>query len=693
MSIGTHKGQDLCRSPCRPFTLSTHAKSAMTSTNQPQQLALKDRIAALQNKPDGSNAHPSAAPARSNTTSISGQSTTPPRGTLRDKINKFERKGGVPIPRGSFGMNVPPEQPVGASKSRELYGNRIPKPAPKPGAAPLQNSLRSVTAPSAFPRTGVVDADGVPSSASSPDIAPLSPDVTGDSAPPMGPARTRRRLSVSEMVGAFEELDALKDASTKSSRRSSQILSSPPSALPSSLPVSPDAETSGLPTPPQSAAAETAPTTPTPPAETAETPTLKLDKLEPPPMRRGMSSGSALSNGPSTPGSDLQTAEILTGVKTVVSPTEAKPVEIPVPAAKVVSPTASRVTSPSSATKPIPPPIEVVPTVTAEPSLTPKPVKSKSYKVVVHRKTPETSTSSRNSIDAAAEPRQSLSSSGDSHGHAPHLRSKRQFKHLQQQPEPPSPAQNDLSDLLQDASWLEATLGNSSFDIPSVSFDSATPDLNLSLSPSTPTVPTQRSQSMLIPNSPPRSVSQTSLGRPVSAVEGGRTSSSTPSLNIHGPSDNAPGSMSPKSTRSNVSARRFFSMRKPRASMSSELSSDDSAPLATPPSPPDMYARADASSLRSGFSVRSGASSMRLSPGRGLMDRMLGRSGKSKSMYDDGTPTPIPEQPYQLPTLPSPVRENHLDISMSTADQSSFDFDAFPTVPLHNKYATEPSRR
>ncbi|KZV60487.1 hypothetical protein PENSPDRAFT_759960 [Peniophora sp. CONT] len=669
----------------------------MTSTNsQPQQLALKDRIAALQAKPDGSSMHPSAAPARSNTTSISGQSTTPPRGTLRDKINKFERKGGVPIPRGSFGMNVPPEQPVGSNKSRELYGNRIPKPAPKPGAAPLQNSLRSVTAPSAFPRTGVADADGLPSMPSSPDMAPLSPDVTGDSAPSLGSHRHRRRLSVTEMVGQFEELDALKDVSTKTSRRSSMNMTSPISAIPSSLPVSPDAETSGLPTPPQSAAAETAPTTPTPPAEASETPTLKLGKLEPPPMRRAQSSGSALSNGPSTPGSDLHTAEILTGVRTTVTPTEVKPVEIPVAAAKKASPTASNATSPSSANKSIPPPIEVVSTAMVEPSLTPKPVKSKSYKVVVHRKTPETSTSTRNSIDASAEPRrQSLSSNSESHGHAPpHLRSKRQFKHLQQQPEPPSPAQNDLSDLLQDASWLEATLGSSSFEIPSVSFDSATPDLNFSLNTPTPTN-VGRSRSMLIPNSPPHSTSQTSLARPSSAIDSGRTSASTPSLSIHGPSDNAPGSMSPKSARSTASTRRFFSMRKSRASMSSELSSDDSAPLATPPSPPDMFGRADASSMRSGFSVTSGGSSMRLSPrrGLGLMDRMLGRSGKTKSMYDDGAPTPIPEQPYQLPSLPSPVRENHLDISLSSADQSSFDLDTFPSVPLHSKYATEPSRR
>jgi len=44
-------------------------------------------------------------------------------GSLRSKIAKFESKGGVPIPRGSFGLGAPAD---GQSASREMYGNRIP---------------------------------------------------------------------------------------------------------------------------------------------------------------------------------------------------------------------------------------------------------------------------------------------------------------------------------------------------------------------------------------------------------------------------------------------------------------------------------------------------------------------------------------------------------------------------------------
>ncbi|KAK1222952.1 hypothetical protein PQX77_014188 [Marasmius sp. AFHP31] len=51
----------------------------------------------------------------------------PPRGALKDRIAKFEKKGGVPVPRGSFGLGAPPIAENGPAKRRgELYGNRIP---------------------------------------------------------------------------------------------------------------------------------------------------------------------------------------------------------------------------------------------------------------------------------------------------------------------------------------------------------------------------------------------------------------------------------------------------------------------------------------------------------------------------------------------------------------------------------------
>jgi hypothetical protein len=51
----------------------------------------------------------------------------PPATGFRDKIAKFERKGGVPVPRGRFGLGAPPTS-EGPRRQGELYGNRIPAP-------------------------------------------------------------------------------------------------------------------------------------------------------------------------------------------------------------------------------------------------------------------------------------------------------------------------------------------------------------------------------------------------------------------------------------------------------------------------------------------------------------------------------------------------------------------------------------
>ena len=48
-------------------------------------------------------------------------------GGLKDKIAQFEQKGGVPVPRGSFGLGAPPiSDNIQARRKGELYGNRIP---------------------------------------------------------------------------------------------------------------------------------------------------------------------------------------------------------------------------------------------------------------------------------------------------------------------------------------------------------------------------------------------------------------------------------------------------------------------------------------------------------------------------------------------------------------------------------------
>ena len=87
---------------------------------------LKERIAALEQR----NAESSIPRATSPTPSItsnsshSGQSN----GALRDRIARFEKKGGVPVPRGRFGLGAPPAVD-GPRKRGELYGNRIPVPS------------------------------------------------------------------------------------------------------------------------------------------------------------------------------------------------------------------------------------------------------------------------------------------------------------------------------------------------------------------------------------------------------------------------------------------------------------------------------------------------------------------------------------------------------------------------------------
>ncbi len=85
---------------------------------------LKERIAALEQRNSGVSGASRATSPTPSTVTVAG-ATAP---GFRDKIAKFERKGGVPVPRGSFGMGAPPPS-EGPRRRRELYGNRIPAPA------------------------------------------------------------------------------------------------------------------------------------------------------------------------------------------------------------------------------------------------------------------------------------------------------------------------------------------------------------------------------------------------------------------------------------------------------------------------------------------------------------------------------------------------------------------------------------
>jgi hypothetical protein len=103
--------------------------------------SLKDRIAALEqrNASAGSNSN-------SSTPSL------PTSSALKDRIAKFESKGGVPVPRGSFGMGAPPLEEARLRTRGELYGNRIASvPGVHPGSRLVMSHTGSAVPPSSMP--------------------------------------------------------------------------------------------------------------------------------------------------------------------------------------------------------------------------------------------------------------------------------------------------------------------------------------------------------------------------------------------------------------------------------------------------------------------------------------------------------------------------------------------------------------
>ncbi|KAF5331033.1 hypothetical protein D9619_005262 [Psilocybe cf. subviscida] len=83
---------------------------------------LKERIAALEQRNAANRPTSPTAGVPSGT-----GSNVPHAAGFKDKIAKFEKKGGVPVPRGRFGLGAPPTV-EGPRKQGELYGNRIPAP-------------------------------------------------------------------------------------------------------------------------------------------------------------------------------------------------------------------------------------------------------------------------------------------------------------------------------------------------------------------------------------------------------------------------------------------------------------------------------------------------------------------------------------------------------------------------------------
>ncbi|KAI0934475.1 hypothetical protein AcV5_006305 [Taiwanofungus camphoratus] len=97
----------------------SEAQAATTRAPIPP-VNLKDRIAALQQRNAGSQ-QPGPR-----VTSPPPNPSVRATGSLRDKIASFEKKGAVPVPRGSFGLGAPPVDDGSSKRHGEMYGNRVP---------------------------------------------------------------------------------------------------------------------------------------------------------------------------------------------------------------------------------------------------------------------------------------------------------------------------------------------------------------------------------------------------------------------------------------------------------------------------------------------------------------------------------------------------------------------------------------
>jgi len=155
---------------------------------------LKERIAALEQRNAALDQRPTS-PAPTN--------TSPSTGGLRDKIAKFERKGGTPVPRGSFGLGAPPPTEGQPRRKGELYGNRIPVPVrmASSGVPPVSRS------------------------------GSASPRVNGS------PNRSRRSFSLSSISGDFDD-------GTDYTPLTSPTFTSPPASPPESVFFTPEMSTS-----------------------------------------------------------------------------------------------------------------------------------------------------------------------------------------------------------------------------------------------------------------------------------------------------------------------------------------------------------------------------------------------------------------------------------------------------------------
>ncbi|KAF8646922.1 hypothetical protein AX16_007014 [Volvariella volvacea WC 439] len=159
--------------------------------------SLKERIAALEQQGNAAQRATSPPPvgrlSTSNLDRGSGGAAATGATSLRDKIARFEKKGGVPVPRGSFAMGAPPPKEESQVKKKgELFGNRVSSGGRR---LPSDSSTGAVSVGPSRPTS--------PSGFSPSPSQPLSlppADVDGPQAVPSEPPGQDAALNVNEVL-------------------------------------------------------------------------------------------------------------------------------------------------------------------------------------------------------------------------------------------------------------------------------------------------------------------------------------------------------------------------------------------------------------------------------------------------------------------------------------------------------------
>lgn len=221
-----------------------------SNIREPPPVNLKERIAALQQRNVSSSHRPTSPPP------VATSSLGTASGGLRDKIAKFEKKGGVPVPRGSFGLGAPPVSEHGPPRRRgELYGNRIPGPVrpsgggpPSRSTSPLPSAYTSPTGGRSVSLSALDFDDGADtddlSTPNTPVVSPPSELPSSDASPTSFHLvdHSGYKLPVSRSTAFADALDIARKAEIMSEKSDARATSLSPPTAPSTLPMIGDPE-------------------------------------------------------------------------------------------------------------------------------------------------------------------------------------------------------------------------------------------------------------------------------------------------------------------------------------------------------------------------------------------------------------------------------------------------------------------